>query len=487
MATSRRSIALAASAATALTLGATSLVMNSASAAEMPLKDYTLTWGIKQSFRDYVITTGTMAPNGTITTADGATQAEKNGAFTFTGGTGTYDSTAHTVKLAFKGSVTFKSPAMPDGHGFEIKVTDVKFDSAAKSVTADVTKNGTLSEDVPLAEVTPSQTMKDMPTKLTDKAGELLHASYAGAAGDPLTVTAPAKPPVTPSPSPSTSKPNPSPSTGNPSPSPSTSTPSTPKPSPSTSAPTKPPAGQIVDGKLSWGVKESFRRYISGGGEVKTAGGATKTASGYDFPYKSAKFDAKGKKVDAGFGGSVQFLYTAHGIDMTFSDVQVRTNGTSGTLLVDVKTAKGTQNDVEFATLDLAKASYTVKDDVLLLDRIPAAFTEAGAKAFANDEVGSIYKPGDAIDPVTVALSLDKDTALPGTGGTTGGSTAGGTSTTGGGSVGGSVGGGGNLAATGSEVPAGPLLGAAAAVVAAGAGVVFAARRRRTVEGGEQA
>ncbi|WP_199552706.1 HtaA domain-containing protein [Streptomyces sp. N35] len=473
MASSRRSIALAASAATALTLGATSLAMTSASAAERPLKDYTLTWGVKESYRGYV----TGMAGGTITTADGASQAEKNGEFTFTGGTGTYDSDAHTVKLSFKGSVTFKGEL----HKFETKLTDLQFDSAKKTLTADVTRDGKLTEDVPLAEVavTPPP-MKGMATKLTKEAAtQLGSSSYEGAAGDPLTVTGPAAPP--------TESPKPSPSTGQPTPkpSPSTSKPN-PKPSSSTSspAPTKPPAGEIVDGKLTWGVKESFRRYISSGGEVKTAGGAKKVGEGYEFPYKSAKFDAKGKKVDAGFNGSVQFLYTAHGIDMTFSDVKVKTNGTSGTLLVDVKTAKGTQNDVEFATLDLAKATYTVKDDVLLLDKIPAAFTAAGAKTFANDEVGSIYKPGDKIDPVTVALSLDEDAALPGGGGTggNGGSGTGGSSTTGGGSVGGSVGGGGNLAATGSDVPAGPLLGAAAAVVAAGAGVVFAARRRKTAD-----
>ncbi|WP_371647577.1 HtaA domain-containing protein [Streptomyces mirabilis] len=52
-----------------------------------------MTWGIKQSYRAYV--TGMAAG----TPADGATQAADNGAFTFTGGTGSYDSTTHAVKL----------------------------------------------------------------------------------------------------------------------------------------------------------------------------------------------------------------------------------------------------------------------------------------------------------------------------------------------------------------------------------------------------
>ena len=48
----RRPLALAA--AVAVALGAGALAVTSASAAEAPLKDYELTWGIKQSYRSYV-------------------------------------------------------------------------------------------------------------------------------------------------------------------------------------------------------------------------------------------------------------------------------------------------------------------------------------------------------------------------------------------------------------------------------------------------
>ncbi|MBO0515548.1 HtaA domain-containing protein, partial [Streptomyces beijiangensis] len=237
-------------------------------------------------------------------------------------------------------------------------------------------------------------------------------------------------------------------------------------------------ADKVVDGTLAWGVKKSFRTYILSGGEIKLASGAKKNADGFDFPLAKATADPAKKTVNASFDGSVRFVYTAHGLDIKLSDVKIAASGAKGTLSADVTTPKGTSQDVKFAALDLSKAGYTAVNDVIQLKNIPASFTAAGAAQFANDTTGSIYKAGDAIDPVTVALTLSEDATLPqggtDTSATTGGS---GSSTTGGA---GTVGGSGSLAATGAEVPAGALLGAAGAIAAAGAAVVVAARRRRT-------
>jgi hypothetical protein len=156
MAANRRPLALAA--AVAVALGAAALCVPHASAAEAPLKDYELTWGIKQSYRAYV--TGMAA--GTFTPTDGATQAADNGAFTFTGGTGSYDSTTHAVKLGFAGALKIASSA----HHFELTLSDVRFDSGAAEITADVTSNGTTQNDVPLADVTVTREMTGMTTTL---------------------------------------------------------------------------------------------------------------------------------------------------------------------------------------------------------------------------------------------------------------------------------------------------------------------------------
>ncbi|WP_156725282.1 HtaA domain-containing protein [Streptomyces apocyni] len=535
MAAIRRPIALTAAVFTAAALGTAALALPALAAEQAPgapkleLKDGTLDWGVKESFRKYV----TGIAHGEIEVSDGARQADGNGPFTFTDGKGTYDTGTHENETAFKGSVRFSSKM----HGFDITIADVKVrtDRTSGAIEADVTLNGTTQDDIELAaldlsEVKPGRgeggamTFADIPATLTADGAEAFNGMYKE--GDALdaaslsvtAVRAPTTPPTSPdptatattSPDPTataTTSPDPT-ATATTSPKPTTTATTSPKPTsspdPTTTAttspdPTKRPTGEIVDGTLSWGLKESFRRYVTAGGEVQTAGGAKKTASGYDFPYAKADVDAKVRKVDASFDGSVRFLYQAHGIDMKFSDIKVKTAGAKGTLLLDVTTPEGTNDDVEFAALDLAKASYAAQGEILLLDKIPATLTADGARQFANETTGSPYKEGEAIDPVTVALALSDDAKLPdgtGTSGGTGTNTTGGTGTTTGGTgtttggtgsvgntVGGSVGGSGSLASTGSDLPVGALAGAAGLVVAAGAGTVLLARRRSDAQG----
>ncbi|MEV2249242.1 HtaA domain-containing protein [Streptomyces sp. NPDC050147] len=507
MAVTRRPITLAAAAATAITLGATALTLpalaadGGGAAPKVELKDGTLDWGLKESFRKYV--TGIAV--GKIEASDGAKQAVGNGVFTFTDGKGTYDTGTHATDTAFKGSVRFSSTA----HRFDIKVADVKVrtEGTGGAIQADVSLNGAVQNDIDLAEldltgIRPGQgeggamTFKDIPATLTADGAKAFNNMYKeGDKLDPATLTVKAggaptqkptekpteKPTQTPKP---TDKPTATPEpTEKPSgtPKPTDKPTTTPKPSSGTGQ----PAGEVHDGSLAWGVKESFRRYIESGGGATLSGGAEKNDNGYDFPYAEGDVDSDAKKLNASFGGAVRFEYKAHGIDMKFSDIKVAADGAKGTLSVDVTTPKGTNNDVKFATLDLSKASYAAKDDVVVLDKVPAAFTAAGAKQFESEDAPSGYKEGDAIDPVTVALSVAEGAELPsGSGGSTGGSTGGsaGSGSTGGGSsdLGGTVGGGtgGSLASTGSSVPTGALLGAAGAIAAAGAGAVFVARRR---------
>lgn len=294
----RRPVTLAAAVATAAALGATALATlgaGTASAAEVPLSGYELTWGIKQSYRTYV--TGMAA--GSFTAKDGASQATGNGAFTFTDGTGTYDSTAHTVDLAFKGDLRIVSKL----HGFDIALSDVRFDSGAAEITADVTKSGTTAQDVPLADVTVTRAMTDMATKLTKEAADVFgSASYEGAAGDPLTVvqkTPPQSPTPTPTPTATaTQSPSPTPTptaTATQSPTPTATATGSAAPStsadPSESAPEAPAQGDMADGTLDWGVKQSFRSYVVGTvakGEITTSDGASQASGNGAFTFVDA-------------------------------------------------------------------------------------------------------------------------------------------------------------------------------------------------------
>ncbi|GAA4010115.1 HtaA domain-containing protein [Streptomyces marokkonensis] len=516
----RRTTALAAAVATAAALGATALATagaTTASAAEVPLKDYELTWGIKQSYRNYVATFA----KGSFTPADGATQAADNGAFTFVDGKGSYESTANTVDLAFEGSLAIESKA----HRFALTLSDVRFDSKDAEITADVTRGGTTEDDVPLATVAVTREMEDMATTLTEEAAEVFgSASYGGVAGDPLTVTR--KTPPAPSPPPTTQAPTTQAPTTGPTPTATRTQPEDPEPtatgttslapsptastgaSPSATTPSTPAAeaptkGEIADGTLGWGVKESFRTYVVDGyakGEITVSGGAVQAADNGAFTFKNATgtYDTDADRVTASFRGAVNFkgheTHGVYGLDLTLSNLKATLDGGTGKLTADVNSLGTRTEGVALADLKAKSTDLTARNDVVTVDGVAATLTGAGAKIFGN------YQAGTELDAVDLSVALSDDARLPdgdgngtsggtgGTGGGTGGtggvsgSTTGGTGSTigGTGSTTGGALGGGSLASTGADIP-GPALGAAAGVaVAIGAGAVFAARKRRT-------
>ncbi|MFF3760502.1 HtaA domain-containing protein [Streptomyces sp. NPDC002185] len=311
------------------------------------------------------------------------------------------------------------------------------------------------------------------------------------------------------------------PTTAPPTTAPPTTAPPTTEP-PTTAPPTTAPAG-VVNGRLTWGVKESWQRYVGQmcGGTVTASGGAEKNGSAYDFGFVKADLDADARKLDAAFSGKLAFVCSAHGIDWTISDLKVKASGTTGTLTADVTSAQGARNDVALASLDLSKSDWSADTKVVTLADVPATLTEAGSATFTAPGGQGGYPAGTELDALTVSFSLDAGATLPpatggtgdsggsgsggsgsggsGTSGGDGSSSTGGGGTVGGGSVGGgtaggsdgtagggtaggssSVGGSGSLAATGSGVPTTLLLGATALTVAAGAGIVVAARRRTT-------
>ncbi|MFE7618201.1 HtaA domain-containing protein [Streptomyces sp. NPDC057496] len=515
MAATRRPIALAAAVATAAALGVSALVLpataattattadGAAAAPKLELKDGTLEWGLKESFRKYLA-----APfsGGRITVQDGATQAPDNGVFTFVDGKGTYDKATYATDTAFKGGVHFYAH---DGE-LDITLSDVKLATAGTggAITVDVTTPKGTSDDVKFAALDLSgvkpgrgadgaMVFEDIPATLTKAGAEAFQGQYKeGEVLDPATLSVKAV--VPPSPDPST-EPSTGPST-EPSGGPTSST--APSPDPSGSSSTEPAAepGEILDGTLDWGVRKSFRAYVTGPiaqGRIETTAGATASAGGYRFPDATGRFDAEKQTLTAKFDGKVRFLgheedgeYT---LDLSLTNLEVRVDGAKGTLVADVTSKDRKTKEVSVRTglaladLKLPKGELAAKKGVLKLSGVPATLTADGAGAFAG-----MYKKGERLDALTVAVALDKDAELPGTesGSGTSGTAGGGTAaTTGGGSVGGgsaggsvggTVGGPGALAATGSDLPAGALIAASGVVVAAGAGVVVAARRRRT-------
>ncbi|MGW0667640.1 HtaA domain-containing protein [Streptomyces sp. NPDC002746] len=509
MAATRRPIALAAAVATAAALG-TAFALPAfaagqsgsdgatAAAPTMELKDGTLDWGFKESFRKYI------GAAGKITVKDGATQAAGNSVFTFVNGKGTYDMATHGTDTAFEGGVNFSA----HGGVLDITLSDVKLSTAGKggAITADVatpqgTQNDVAVADLDLSAVKPGQgaggamVFKDIPAKLTKAGSEAFNGQYrAGEVLDPATLTVKAVAPPTEKPTEKptdpaepTDKPTDKPSdkpTVKPTDRPTTQpTRPTPKPSPSTTA-TDP--GAVVDGTLNWGVKASFRTYVTGPiahGKVETTGGATASGDGYRFPDATGHFDAAEQTLNAEFDGKVRFLghqeNGAYTLDLSLSNLEIQADGTKGRLIADVSTKdRGTKKVATYtglavADLKLPAGGLTAEDGVVTLSAVPATLTSDGTKAF-----GGMYQAGEQLDALTVAVAVDKNAELP----STGGSSTGGSSTTGGtvGGGGGTVGGSGALASTGSDVPSGALFAASGLIVAAGAGAVVVARRRRT-------
>ncbi|SCE45663.1 PT repeat-containing protein [Streptomyces sp. DfronAA-171] len=360
----RKTTVLAAAVATAAALGTGALTLPTASAAPraagaptITLKDGTLDWGVKESFRKYLLSP---IAHGKITMGDGATQAEGNGPFTFTGGTGTYDTGSHGTHTAFNGSVRF------EGHEgvLDIELSDLQVTTTTTGggISADVTTvadgKSTTDQDVVIADLSldgirpgtgagGAMVFKDIPATLTADGSKAFQGFYqAGAALDAATLSVTAdsgKPSEEPTTGPTvepTGKPTDEPS-GKPSeepggkPSEEPSGEPTGKPSDKPSGkPSATPAGSdgVAKGALTWGLKESWRKYIATGGGSEVSGGAKKSGDVFTFPYTSGTADADAEKTDAAFGGGVRFTYKAHGIDMEFSDVKVVTSGTKGTL-----------------------------------------------------------------------------------------------------------------------------------------------------------
>ncbi|MDT0322067.1 HtaA domain-containing protein [Streptomyces millisiae] len=473
------------------------------------LTDGTLDWGVKESFRRYI--SGPIA-GGSITVADGA-ETNDDGGYRFTEGTGTYDPTTHAVDTGFDGSVHFL------GHGGELdlKLAELRVvtEGTTGSIVADVTVAGTTTEDVEFASldlsaVAPGRgeggamVFEDIPATLTEDGAEAFeyHGTpmyQPGTALDAatLTVTPVAEEPEEPEEPGAPEEPGTPEQPGTPQEpeqpgapegpqNPAPEEPENPE-DPGTQDPdTQDPdtSGTVQEGRLDWGVKESFRSYVTGpiaGGDVELSGGATEIADGYRFPAAGGEFDPEAPALDAEFTGGVRFLGHEGALDLRFSELAIEIDGTEGELIADVSSKDRTSGEVTeydaltVAELDIPADALNPVDDVLTLDAVPATLTADGAEAF-----GGFYSAGEELDPVTVTVALVEgadlgdDNRNDDDGDDTGGPS---TQT---GARGGATGG--ALASTGASGDLPAALGTAAALTAIGALAYGATRRRLTPE-----
>ncbi|MFD8478296.1 HtaA domain-containing protein [Kitasatospora sp. NPDC059673] len=173
-----------------------------------------------------------------------------------------------------------------------------------------------------------------------------------------------------------------------------------------------PPAVTYDTGSLDWGVKASFRTYVTGpagGGSVELTGGATLNADGsYHFNLASAGYDMTTHSLNAAFDGGVRFLAHGGALDVALSDLRITTSGTTGTLTADTASKETVGAPTPTLRQDVPLATFTVARDTTNGTATPAKLTAEGAKAFAG-----FYQAGTELDPLSVVLKQSTTSPSP--------------------------------------------------------------------------
>ncbi|MFF3115670.1 HtaA domain-containing protein [Kitasatospora sp. NPDC057904] len=157
-------------------------------------------------------------------------------------------------------------------------------------------------------------------------------------------------------------------------------------------------------GALDWGVKSSFRAYVTGpasqGGAIELTGGATANADGsFHFGFGSAAYDLTTHALSSSFTGGVRFTAHHGALDIALSDLRITTSGTTGTLTADTASKESMGATEITRREDVPLVTFTVGRDTTSGSPAAAKLTEQGAKAFAG-----FYPAGTEMDPLSLLL-----------------------------------------------------------------------------------
>ncbi|MEV1018854.1 HtaA domain-containing protein [Streptomyces sp. NPDC050264] len=381
------------------------LPVTGAHAAARTVQGGRLDWGVKSSFQSYI--TGPIAKGSYSLTGGAATVGASQ--FRFHSATGTYDGSTGAFTSSFSGGVHFVGHKKSDGTN-ELDMTlsrpTVRIAGGSGTLYVDVVSKAkgtgavTSSRQVPFATLSlggidmkgdgNAVTLNNLPATLTSQGATSFAGYYtAGTALDPVSLSADVAPKQ-----PKESK---------------ESKEAAAKPSASASekAPEK-ESGKLQDGAVDWGVRRTFREYVTGDiaqGEWKLGDGAQDGGALFRFPKGEGSYDKKKQTLDGAFTGSVRFT-GEHGLDLTLARPTVTVAEGKGTLRADVTSGKKTTKDTALVTFTVK--SLAAKDGLVRVEEAPAVLTAAGAAAF-----GGMYQKGAAMDPVSLAVALDADVALP--------------------------------------------------------------------------
>ncbi len=358
-----------------------------------------LDWGIKSSFQSYV--TGPVAKGGFKLKSGAATVG--GSLFRFHSANGSYDPDSGAFEASYSGGVTFQGHQKPDGV-YELDMTisrpTVKISGGRGTLYVDVSSRAkdsgavTNQSQVAFASLgvgginmkggASPLTLTNLPATLTAEGAKAFAGYYgAGTRLDPVSLSADVKTAPADAPPPSATA---QPSTG----------------AEATQAP-----GAFADAAVDWGVRRTFREYVTGSigqGKWVLAEGAQDGGALFRFPRGKGSFDGAKGTLDAAFAGTVQF--TGAHLDLTLGTMGVTVENGKGVLSADVTTGGRTKNAVPLVEFD-AKGLKT-EGTLATLTEAPATLTEGGSQAF-----NSMYKAGTEMDPVSLAVALDSTARLP--------------------------------------------------------------------------
>ncbi|WP_415950681.1 HtaA domain-containing protein [Streptomyces sp. KLOTTS4A1] len=423
----------AARAAAALGLGAlfaALLPVTAAHAEDRAVQGGRLDWGIKSSFQAYV--TGPVA-KGSYTLRSGAATVGA-GQFRFHSAKGSYNPDTGALNAGFSGGVRFLGHQKPDGsHELDLTISrpTVRISGGSGTLHADMVSRSqstgkvTSASQVALARLglsgidmtggTGPITLDNVPATLTS-AGAKAFAGYyaAGTPLDPVSLSADvlkgssgASGSLSGSTSGSSSGSTSGSSSGSgESDGASDGTENENDDDGKKATPAQ--SGRIEDAAFDWGVRRTFREYVTGSiaqGEWKLSGGAQDGGALFRFPAGAGTYDEKKQRLDARFEGGIRFT-GAHGLDLALSNLAVRASSGTAKLYADV--ASPGFSAQQAALVSFATEGLKAEGGLLTLTEVPAELTAEGAKAF-----NGMYQAGTAMDPVSLAIALTDEAKLP--------------------------------------------------------------------------
>ncbi|MFF9894406.1 HtaA domain-containing protein [Streptomyces longispororuber] len=368
-----------------------------------------LDWGIRSSFQSYVtgpVARGSWSLEGGAATVGGSQ-------FRFHSAKGSYDPASGAFRAAFSGGVHFTGHRTGSAYQLDLTVSrpTVVVSGGSGMLYADMvskekgTGKLTSARQVPLASLdlsgiamkggTGPIALTNIPATLTARGAEAFAGYYpAGTKLDPVSLStdlaarAATKPRAEPPRKPAENE----------------REDTTERRQPRT-------AGRFEDAAVDWGVRRTFREYVSGslaqGGWTLSAG-AQDGGALFRFPRGEGAYDPKRRTLDARFAGAVRFT-GRHGLDLRVGGVAVGVKDGKGTLYADVSSADFTKKKAPIVTFTApALAELRPRDGLIAVTEAPARLTADGSKAF-----GSLYKAGTAMDPVSLAVAVDEKAELP--------------------------------------------------------------------------